>query len=67
MNNVILEAWKNKVDVVSEVRGGMSKDAQTTLAKVLNNTNNALNDLRAIGAIKKKRLSRYTSITVCCN
>lgn len=63
MNNVILEAWKNKVDVVSEVRGGMSKDAQTTLAKVLNNTNNALNDLRAIGAIKNESVCRDTPVS----
>ena len=57
MNNVVLEAWKNKVDVVNEVRGGMSDDAKSTLARVLNNTNNALNDLRAIGAIASKNES----------
>ena len=60
MNNVVLEAWKNKVDVVSEVRGGMSEEAQSTLARVLNNTNNALNDLRAIGAIRNESVCRDT-------
>ena len=70
MNNVVLEAWKNKVDVVSEVRGGMSEEAQSTLARVLNNTNNALNDLRAIGAIKNESVCRdvpasnWTSSTI---
>lgn len=58
MNNVVLEAWKNKVDVVSEVRGGMSKDAQTTLARVLNNTNNALEDLRAIRGMTNESVCR---------
>ena len=60
MNNVVLEAWKQKVDVVSEIRGGISDDARSTLANVLNNSNNALNDLRAIGAIKNESVCRDT-------
>lgn len=39
---------ENKIDVVNAVRGGMSDDAKLTLAKVLNNTDKALADLRAI-------------------
>lgn len=58
MNNVVLEAWKQKVDVVSDIRGGMSDDARETLAKVLNNTNNALNDLRALRGIKNESVCR---------
>ena len=58
MNNVILEAWKSKVDVVSDIRGGMSDDARETLAKVLNNTNNALNDLKALRGIKNESVCR---------
>lgn len=48
MNKPMLESWKNKINVVEAVRGGMSDDAKVTLAKVLNNTNNALADMRAI-------------------
>lgn len=48
MNKSIMESWKNKIDVVDAVRGGMSDEAKLTLAKVLNNTNNALSDLRTI-------------------
>lgn len=68
MNNVVLEAWKQKVDVVSEVRGGMTNEARETLAKVLNNTNNALNDLRALRGITNESVcrdvpaSQYTGI-----
>ena len=58
MNNVVLEAWKQKVDVVSDIRGGMSDDARETLAKVLNNTNNALNDLKALRGIKNESVCR---------
>ena len=58
MNNVILEAWKSKVDCVSEIRGGMSDDARETLAKVLNNTNNALNDLKALRGITNESVCR---------
>lgn len=55
-NKVMLEAWKDKISVVDSVRGGMSDDARETLAKVLNNTNNALNDLRAIRNVKNESL-----------
>lgn len=48
MNKPMLESWKNKIDVVDAVRGGMSDDAKLTLAKVLTNTNKALEDLRVI-------------------
>ena len=54
MNKVVLEAWNDKVNVVESIRGGMSDDAKDTLAKVLNNTNNALNDLRTISAMKNE-------------
>lgn len=70
MTNIVLEAWKNKVKVVSEVRGGMSEEAQSTLARVLNNTNNALKDLRAISTIKNESVCRdvpasnWTSSTI---
>ena len=58
MNKVVLEAWKDKVNVVESIRGGMSDDAKDTLAKVLNNTNNALNDLRTISAMKNESVCR---------
>lgn len=58
MNKVVLEAWKDKVNVVESIRGGMSDDAKDTLAKVLNNTHNALNDLRAISAMKNESVCR---------
>ena len=58
MNKVVLEAWKDKVNVVESIRGGMSDDAKDTLAKVLNNTNNALNDLRTISAMKNENVCR---------
>ena len=58
MNKVILEAWKSKVDCVSDIRGGMSDDARETLAKVLNNTNNALSDLKAIRGFKNESVCR---------
>lgn len=58
MNKVVLEAWKDKINVVESIRGGMSDDAKDTLAKVLNNTNNALNDLRAISTMKNESVCR---------
>lgn len=60
MNNkkVVLEAWKSKINVVESIRGGMSDDAKETLAKVLNNTSNALDDLRAIHNIKNESVCR---------
>jgi hypothetical protein len=48
MNNVVVEAFKSKISVVESIRGGMSDDAKSTLANVLNNTNKALSDLKAI-------------------
>lgn len=48
MNKVVLEHWADKINVVDSVRGGMTEDAKTTLARVLNNTENANNDLRTI-------------------
>jgi hypothetical protein len=54
MNKVVYEAWKSKIDVVDEVRGGISEDAKSTLARVLNNTKNALNDIRTINAMKNE-------------
>lgn len=56
MNKVMLEAWKDKINVVEAVRGGMSDDAKSTLANVLKNTNEALNDLRTIRAVKNESL-----------
>lgn len=56
MNNVVMEAFKNKIAVVESVRGTMSEDAKSTLANVLNNTSNALNDLRTIRAVKNESL-----------
>lgn len=61
MNKVVLEAWQDKVNVVESIRGGMSDDAKDTLARVLNNTNNALNDLRVIGAMKNEAVCRDTN------
>jgi hypothetical protein len=67
-NNVVMEAFKNKIAVVESVRGTMSEDAKSTLANVLNNTSNALNDLRTIRAVKNESLvdgvpaSQYNSI-----
>jgi hypothetical protein len=58
MNKVVLEAWKSKVDVVDSIRGGMSDEAKDTLARVLNNTNNALDDLRTIHAMKNESVCR---------
>ena len=57
MNNVVMEAFKNKIAVVESVRGTMSDDAKSTLANVLNNTSNALNDLRTIRAVKNESLT----------
>lgn len=54
MNKVVYEAWKSKIDVVSETRGGISDDAKDTLARVLNNTSNALNDIRTINTMKNE-------------
>lgn len=48
MNRPIMEAWKNKINVVDAVRGGISSDAKQTLARVLENTNRSLKDLKAI-------------------
>ena len=68
MNNVVLEAFKNKIKVVESVRGTMSDDAKSTLANVLNNTNKALSDLKAIRSVKNESLvdgvpaSQYNSI-----
>ena len=68
MNNVVVEAFQNKISVVESIRGGMSDDAKSTLANVLNNTNKALSDLRAIRAVKNESLvdgvpaSQYNSI-----
>ena len=68
MNNVVLEAFKNKIKVVESVRGSMSDDAKSTLANVLNNTNKALSDLKAIRSVKNESLvdgvpaSQYNSI-----
>jgi hypothetical protein len=58
MNKVVLEAWKDKINVVESIRGGMSDDAKDTLARVLNNTNNALDDLRTISAMKNESVCR---------
>ena len=60
MNNVILEAWKNKINVVDNVRGGMTDDAKETLAKVLNNTDKALVDLKAISGVTNESVCRQT-------
>lgn len=60
MNKVVLEAYKDKISVVESVRGGMSDDAKKTLARVLNNTDNALSDLRAISAMKNESVCRDT-------
>ena len=54
MSNVMLEAWQGKINVVDSVRGGMSDSAKLTLAKVLNNTKSALNDLHTIRAVKNE-------------
>lgn len=68
MNNVVVEAFKNKVAVVESIRGGMSDEAKSTLANVLNNTNKALSDLKAIRGVKNESLvdgvpaSQYGSI-----
>lgn len=67
MNNVF-EAFKSKINVVESIRGGMSDDAKSTLANVLNNTNKALSDLKAIRGVKNESLvdgvpaSQYGSI-----
>lgn len=60
MNKVVLEAWKSKISVVESIRGGMSDDAKDTLARVLNNTNNALEDLRVIRNMKNESVCRDT-------
>lgn len=68
MNNVVVEALKNKVKVVESIRGGMSEEAKSTLTNVLNNTNKALSDLKAIRGVKNESLvdgvpaSQYGSI-----
>ena len=68
MNNVVVEAFKSKINVVESIRGGMSDDAKSTLANVLNNTNKALSDLKAIRNVKNESLvdgvpaSQYNSI-----
>lgn len=68
MNNVVVEAFKSKIRVVESIRGGMSDDAKSTLANVLNNTNKALSDLKAIRSVKNESLvdgvpaSQYGSI-----
>lgn len=60
MNNVVLEAWKANINVVDSIRNGMSDDAKNTLARVLNNTNDALNDLRTISKMKNESVCRDT-------
>ena len=68
MNNVVLESWKNKVSVVESVRGGMTDEAKSTLARVLNSTNGSLNDLKTIRSVKNESLvdgvpaSQYSGI-----
>lgn len=68
MNNVVVEAFQNKISVVESIRGGMSDDAKSTLANVLNNTSKALSDLKAIRNVKNESLvdgvpaSQYNSI-----
>lgn len=61
MNNVILEAWQKKINVVESIRGGMSDDAKKTLANVLTNTDKALSDLRAINSMKNEAVCRDTN------
>lgn len=59
MNKVVLEAWNDKVSVVSDIRGGnMTDDAKNTLANVLNNTNNSLSDLKALRGITNESVCR---------
>lgn len=58
--NKFFEAWKDKINVVSSVRGGMTDDAKDTLASILNNTNNALRDLKAISGMKNESVCRET-------
>lgn len=58
MNKVVFEAWKDKVSVVSDIRGNMSDDAKNTLATVLNNTDNSLTDLKALRGIKNESVCR---------
>lgn len=48
MNKPMYEAWASKINVVDSIRGGMSDDAKSTLARVLENTNKSLEDLRVI-------------------
>ena len=48
MNKPVMESWKNKIEVVDAVRGGMSEDAKVTLARVLSNTKSSLSDLSVI-------------------
>lgn len=60
MNNVILEAWKDKINVVDNVRGGMTDDAKETLAKVLTNTDKARADLKAIRTMTNESVCRET-------
>lgn len=54
MNKAMYEAFKSKIDVVDSIRGGISDDAKDNLAKVLNNTKNALNDLNTIRSVKNE-------------
>ena len=61
MNNVILEAWQKKINIVESIRGGMSDDAKKTLASVLTNTDKALSDLRAINSMKNEAVCRDTN------
>lgn len=56
--NKFFEAWKDKINVVENVRGGMTDEAKDTLAKVLNNTDKALSDLKAISGIKNESVCR---------
>ena len=57
MNNVLTEAWKSKIDVVENVRGGMTNEARAVLAKVLSNTGKTLEDLSIVRGAKVKNES----------
>lgn len=57
MNNVLTEAWKSKIDVVENVRGGMTNEARAVLAKVLSNTGKTLEDLNIVRGAKVKNES----------
>lgn len=54
----LVESWKSKLNVVDNVRGGMSDDSKLTLAKVLQNSKDAL---RVQKQIRNEGLSTYTN------